>query len=79
MYIGGKTPYKKNPKKEVKELDEHDIEFKKKQAEDAKKMKEMASAASKKGPLSKAIISCQLPLTFYRCRKEKIKNSMKTS
>ena len=38
-------------KKEV-ELDEHDLEFKKKQQAEAKAMKEMAAKASGKGPLS---------------------------
>lgn len=48
---GGKTPYQKAPKKEAKDYDEQDIEFKKKQAEDAKKLKEMQAAAKKGGPL----------------------------
>jgi hypothetical protein len=47
---GGKVAYKKAPKKEAREMDETDIEFKKKQAEEAKKIKEMAEKA-KKGPL----------------------------
>lgn len=48
---GGKVPYKKNPKKPTKELDEDDLAFKKKQQEDAKKLKEAQAKASKKGPM----------------------------
>ncbi len=47
----GKKAYKKAPKKETRELDEDDLAFKKKQAEDAKKMKEMAERAKSGGPL----------------------------
>lgn len=48
---GGKVAYKKAPKKESRELDETDLEFKKKQADEAKKIKEMAEKAKKGGPL----------------------------
>lgn len=51
---GGKKKPLKAPKKKGGELDESDIEFKKKQQEEAKKMKELADKA-KKGPLGKAL------------------------
>lgn len=47
----GKKAYKKAPKKEVRELDEDDLAFKKKQAEEAKKLKEMTDRAKAGGPL----------------------------
>jgi hypothetical protein len=46
----GKTPYKKNPKKEKKELDDDDKAFQEKQKEEARKLKEMqAKAGQQKG------------------------------
>lgn len=49
---GGKLPFKKQPKKEEKELDETDLAFKQKQKEEAAKVKEMQQKASSKGPLT---------------------------
>lgn len=49
---GGKKKPLKAPKKEDKFLDESDLEFKKKQQEEQKKMKEMAAKAAGKGPLA---------------------------
>jgi len=49
---GGKKKPLKAPKKQEKDLDEHDIEFKKKQQEEQKKLKEMAAKAAGKGPLA---------------------------
>lgn len=49
---GGKKKPLKAPKKDTRELDESDIEFKKKQQEEAKKLKELQAKASQKGPLS---------------------------
>lgn len=48
---GGKLKPLKQPKKGPKELSEEDIEFKKKQQEEAKKLKEAASKAAQRGPL----------------------------
>ncbi len=48
---GGKKKPLKQPKKDKQEVDESDVEFKKKQLEEQKKLKEMASKASQKGPL----------------------------
>lgn len=50
---GGKKKPLKAPKSTKKEFDESDIEFKKKQQEEAKKLKELAEKA-KKGPLGNA-------------------------
>lgn len=49
--IGGKKKPLKAPKKDQRDLDESDLEFKKKQQEEQKKLKEMAAQAGKKGPL----------------------------
>ena len=49
---GGKKKPLKAPKKADKVIDESDIEFKKKQQEEAKKLKEMMSKAGQKGPLT---------------------------
>lgn len=49
---GGKKKPLKAPKKGEKVLDESDMEFKKKQQEEAKKLKELATKAQGKGPLS---------------------------
>uniref|UniRef100_A0A0K0D0J7 Translation machinery-associated protein 7 homolog n=1 Tax=Angiostrongylus cantonensis TaxID=6313 RepID=A0A0K0D0J7_ANGCA len=48
---GGKAKPLKQPKAAKKELDEDDIEFKKKQMEEKKKLAEIAAKASQKGPL----------------------------
>ncbi|EGT39291.1 hypothetical protein CAEBREN_19909 [Caenorhabditis brenneri] len=48
---GGKAKPLKAPKKGEKDLSEEDIEFKKKQQEEAKKIKEMAAKAGQRGPL----------------------------
>ncbi|CAG2163920.1 unnamed protein product [Oppiella nova] len=48
---GGKKKPLKAPKKEKGEMDESDVEFKKKQQEEQKKLKEMAAKAGQKGPL----------------------------
>ncbi|KPM04509.1 heat and acid-stable phosphoprotein-like [Sarcoptes scabiei] len=49
---GGKKKPLKQPKKKEQELDEADFEFKKKQMEEQKKLKEMKEKASQRGPLS---------------------------
>lgn len=49
---GGKLPFKKQPKKEEKELDDEDIAFKQKQKEEAAKLRELQQKASSKGPLT---------------------------
>ncbi|KAH9393728.1 hypothetical protein TYRP_021450 [Tyrophagus putrescentiae] len=49
---GGKKKPLKAPKKGEKVLDESDLEFKKKQQEEAKKLKELAAKAGQKGPLA---------------------------
>ncbi|KAL1978544.1 hypothetical protein VTN31DRAFT_1403 [Thermomyces dupontii] len=49
---GGKAKPLKAPKKDKKELDEADLEFKKKQQEEAKARKALAEKAKGKGPLS---------------------------
>lgn len=51
---GGKKKPLKAPKKKGGDLDEADLAFKKKQQEEAKKLKELAEKA-KKGPLSSAL------------------------
>ncbi|EFO87246.1 hypothetical protein CRE_25762 [Caenorhabditis remanei] len=48
---GGKAKPLKAPKKGDKDLTEDDIEFKKKQQEEQKKIKEMAAKAAQRGPL----------------------------
>ncbi|KAI9278183.1 coiled-coil domain-containing protein 72-like protein [Phascolomyces articulosus] len=48
---GGKLKPLKQAKKKNSDMDEDDIAFKKKQAEEAKKLKEMQAKASGKGPL----------------------------
>ncbi|KHJ99203.1 translation machinery associated TMA7 [Oesophagostomum dentatum] len=48
---GGKAKPLKQPKKGEKTLDEEDLEFKKKQMEEKKKLAELAAKASHKGPL----------------------------
>lgn len=50
---GGKKKPLKAAKKKAGDLDDADIEFKKKQQEEAKKLKEIAEKA-KKGPLGNA-------------------------
>jgi len=49
---GGKKKPLKAPKKSDKVVDDSDLEFKKKQQDDQKKLKEMQAKASQKGPLS---------------------------
>ncbi|ETN76916.1 translation machinery associated TMA7 [Necator americanus] len=49
---GGKAKPLKQPKKGEKVLDEDDVEFKKKQMEEKKKLAELAAKAGQKGPLS---------------------------
>jgi hypothetical protein len=49
---GGKLPFKKQPKKDEKEMDESDIAFKQKQKEEAAKLKEMQQKAAGKGPIT---------------------------
>ncbi|KAI8611450.1 translation machinery associated TMA7, partial [Chytriomyces sp. MP71] len=49
---GGKAKPLKAPKKQAADLDDDDIEFKKKQQEEAKRLKEMAAKAAGKGPLA---------------------------
>ncbi|KAG2178670.1 hypothetical protein INT44_001823 [Umbelopsis vinacea] len=48
---GGKLKPLKAAKKKGGDLDEEDLAFKKKQQEEAKKLKEMATKAAGKGPL----------------------------
>ncbi|KAI9280095.1 translation machinery associated TMA7 [Sporodiniella umbellata] len=48
---GGKLKPLKKAKKESHDLDDEDLAFKKKQQEEAKKLKEMQQKASGKGPL----------------------------
>lgn len=48
---GGKLKPLKQAKKGEKELSEEDLEFKKKQQEEQKKLKELANKAAQKGPL----------------------------
>lgn len=50
-FIGGKKKPLKQPKKENKILDEADIEFKKKEQEKLKQLKQMKEKAAQKGPL----------------------------
>lgn len=49
---GGKAKPLKQPKKDKKDLDEDELEFKAKQAADAKARKEMADKAKGKGPMN---------------------------
>ncbi|KAI8807030.1 coiled-coil domain-containing protein 72 [Cladochytrium replicatum] len=49
---GGKLKPLKAAKKDNKELDESDLEFKKKQKEEQAKLKELQSKAAGKGPLA---------------------------
>ncbi|GAB5590183.1 hypothetical protein Unana1_05083 [Umbelopsis nana] len=48
---GGKLKPLKAPKKKGGDMDEEDVAFKKKQQEEAKKLKEMQAKAAGKGPL----------------------------
>ena len=48
---GGKKKPLKAPKKDSKDLDEEDLEFKKKQKEQEKALKDAAAKAAGKGPL----------------------------
>jgi len=48
---GGKKKPLKQPRKNDKDLTEEDLEFKKKQMEEQKAVKEMATKAAGKGPL----------------------------
>ncbi|CAJ0585870.1 unnamed protein product, partial [Mesorhabditis spiculigera] len=48
---GGKAKPLKAPKKDNKDLDDDDIEFKKRQLEEKKKLAEAAKKAGEKGPL----------------------------
>ena len=48
---GGKLKPLKQPKKQSNDVSEEDLEFKKKQQEEQKKLKELAQKASQKGPL----------------------------
>ncbi|KAI8365947.1 translation machinery associated TMA7-domain-containing protein [Radiomyces spectabilis] len=50
---GGKLKPLKQAKKKNNELDEEDLAFKKKQQEEAKKLKELQAKAGGKGPLRK--------------------------
>ncbi|KAL1417175.1 hypothetical protein MTO96_000656 [Rhipicephalus appendiculatus] len=49
---GGKKKPLKMAKKDGKEYDEHDLEFKQKQKEQQKALKEAAAKAAGKGPLA---------------------------
>jgi len=48
---GGKAKPLKAPKKQDKLETDEDVEFKKKQVEEQKKLKEMAAKAGQKGPM----------------------------
>jgi len=48
---GGKKKPLKAPKKEGKEMDEQDVEFKQKQKEEKKAMEEAKTKAAGKGPM----------------------------
>ncbi|BFZ65193.1 hypothetical protein YB2330_006356 [Saitoella coloradoensis] len=48
---GGKLKPLKAPKKKEQDYDDEDLAFKKKQMEDAKKLKDMQNQAKKGGPL----------------------------
>ncbi|CAM0141866.1 unnamed protein product [Umbelopsis sp. WA50703] len=50
---GGKLKPLKAAKKKTNDFDEEDVAFKKKQQEEAKKLKEMQAKAAGKGPLGK--------------------------
>lgn len=49
---GGKAKPLKQPKSAKKDLDEDDVEFKKKQQEEKKKLADLAAKAAQKGPLA---------------------------
>uniref|UniRef100_A0A0K0F9G0 Translation machinery-associated protein 7 homolog n=1 Tax=Strongyloides venezuelensis TaxID=75913 RepID=A0A0K0F9G0_STRVS len=49
---GGKLKPLKKPKKAANDMTEEDLEFKKKQMEEQKKIKELAAKAAQKGPLA---------------------------
>ncbi|KAM7171015.1 translation machinery-associated protein 7 [Macrochelys suwanniensis] len=49
---GGKKKPLKQPKKQTKDMDEEDLAFKQKQKEEQKKLEEMKTKASGKGPLT---------------------------
>jgi hypothetical protein len=51
---GGKAKPLKQAKKEEKVLTEEDVEFKKKQMEEARKLKEASAKAAQKGPMTAA-------------------------
>jgi Translation machinery associated TMA7 len=57
---GGKAKPLKAPKKKQVDEDEDDALFKKKKQEEAKKLKEMATKAAGKGPLSSGFIVINL-------------------
>ncbi|ORE07223.1 translation machinery associated TMA7 [Rhizopus microsporus var. microsporus] len=48
---GGKLKPLKKPKKQNSDLDDEDLAFKKKQQEEAKRLKELQQKAAGKGPL----------------------------
>ncbi|KAL1924747.1 uncharacterized protein VTP21DRAFT_4401 [Calcarisporiella thermophila] len=48
---GGKAKPLKAPKKQQKDLDEADLEFKRKQKEEQQKIRELQAKAAGKGPL----------------------------
>ncbi|CAN7989014.1 unnamed protein product, partial [Ixodes hexagonus] len=54
---GGKKKPLKAGKKEKKELDESDMDFKQRQKEEQKALKEAAAKAAGKGPLGKRVAS----------------------
>ncbi|KAM9133399.1 translation machinery-associated protein 7 isoform 2-T2 [Pangshura tecta] len=49
---GGKKKPLKQPKKQAKDMDEEDLAFKQKQKEEQKKLEELKTKASGKGPLT---------------------------
>ncbi|XP_070229681.1 translation machinery-associated protein 7-like [Bos mutus] len=49
---GRKTGKKKQPKKQAKEMDEEDKVFRQKQKEEQKKLEELKTKATRKGPLA---------------------------
>lgn len=70
-YLGGKKKPLKQPKKDSKEVDEDDLEFKKRQQEEQKAIKEAAAKAAGKGPFGIFIIF-SLVLKFYFAIKGKM-------
>nr|XP_042700195.1 translation machinery-associated protein 7 isoform X2 [Chrysemys picta bellii] len=63
--LRGKKKPLKQPKKQAKDMDEEDLAFKQKQKEEQKKLEEMKTKASGKGPLSKWPTQLFLSLSWW--------------